>query len=197
MLKNEAMLCTVTIPAPTPIRSVSIANPLVASSEPEVPLTLDVAPQHAESPGALESEKQSLQQTCSIMQHAADQLSETCQALFCDHRDQIAQLAVEIARVVLMQKVLEGAYDIEAIVKETLSHATTREDVTIRVNPQDLPDCCAAQSRETDKAFVGLQFVADHSVGRAECVLESPRGVIQSMIDEHLHKIGEALKKTG
>jgi flagellar assembly protein FliH len=196
-MKNDAMFCTVTIPAPAPIGSVSIANHPAVFSGPEAPAVLDVAPQHTESQDALESQKQSLQQTCEIMQQAADQLSETCQALFRDHRDQIAQLAVEIARVVLMQKVLEGGYDIEAIVKETLSHSPTREDVTIRVNPQDLSDCCAAQSRETDKAFVGLQFVSDHSVGRAECALESPRGVIQSMIDEHLHKISEALKKTG
>jgi flagellar biosynthesis/type III secretory pathway protein FliH len=166
-------------------------------SSPETPEAPCVSPPHTESLEALESEKQSLQQTCQVMQKAADQLSETCQALFRDHRDQIAQLAVEIARVVLMQKVLEGAYDIEAIVKEALSHSPTCEDVTIRVNPQDLADCHAAQGRETDKAFVGVQFAADHGVGRAECVLESPRGVIQSLIDEHLHKIGEALKKTG
>ena len=197
MLKNNAMLCTVTLPATAPIGSVSIANHPVATPGAEAPLAQVAAPQHTESLEALEGQKKALQQTCQVMQQAADQLSETCQALFHDHRDQIAQLAVEIARVVLMQKVLEGAYDIEAIVKESLSHAPTREDVSIRVNPQDLADCCAAQSRETDKAFVGVQFVADHGVGRAECVLESPRGVIQSMIDEHLHKIGEALKKTG
>jgi flagellar biosynthesis/type III secretory pathway protein FliH len=191
------MDCTVTLPMPTAIGSVSIADHPVVPSESEVPVAQVVSPQSTESLAELGREKQSLEDTCQVLQHAADQLSQTCQALFSDHRDQIAQLAVEIARVVLMQKVLEGAYDIEAIVKESLSHAPTREDLTIRVNPQDLADCCAAQSRETDEAFAGLQFVADHGVGRAECVLESPRGVIQSMIDEHLCRIAEALKKTG
>ncbi len=191
------MLCTVTLPATAPIGSVSIADHSGATLGTEASGAQVVAPQHTESPEASKGQKQALQQTCQVLQQAADQLSETCRNLFHDHRDQIAQLAVEIARVVLMQKVLEGAYDIEAIVKESLSHAPTREDVSIRVNPADLADCCAAQGRETDKAFVGVQFVADHGVGRAECVLESPRGVIQSMIDEHLHKIGEALKQTG
>jgi flagellar biosynthesis/type III secretory pathway protein FliH len=131
------------------------------------------------------------------MQQAADQLSQTCQSLFRDHRDQIAQLVVEIAHRVLKKKVTEGAYDIEAIVKETLSHAPTLEDVTIRVNPVDLADCRAAQTGKKGEAVEGIQFVADPGVGRGECVLESPKGIIQSMIDEHLLQIGEALKKTG
>jgi flagellar biosynthesis/type III secretory pathway protein FliH len=191
------MFCTVTLPTPAAIGSVSIATDSVAPLDTELPVAQVVTPQHTESLADLEREKQSLEHTCQVLQHAADQLSQTCQTLFSDHRDQIAQLAVEIARVVLMQKVLEGGYDIEAIVKESLNHAPTREDLTIRVNPKDLADCSAAQSRKTGEAFAGLQFVADHAVGRAECVLESPRGVVQSIIDEHLHKIGEALKKTG
>ncbi|NQV32626.1 MAG: hypothetical protein HQ515_08035, partial [Phycisphaeraceae bacterium] len=160
------MVSTVTLPPAVAVGSVSIA-------------TRPVAPPLTESPAAPEHEKQALTQTCQIMQHAADQLSETCQALFSNHRDQIAHLAVEIARVVLMQKVLEGAYDIEAIVKESLTHAPTRENLTIRVNPEDLADCCAAQSGKAGEAFEGVQFVGDHGVGRAECVVESPRGIVQ------------------
>lgn len=191
------MVCTVTLPPATVIGSVSIANLCVAPSEAETTVVEVVTPPPTENLAALENEKHALTHTCQIMQQAADQLSETCQALFSNHRDQIAQLAVEIARVVLMQKVLEGAYDIEAIVKESLTHAPTREDLMIRVNPEDLADCCAAQSGKAGEVFEGIQFVADHGVGRAECVLESPRGIVQSMIDEHLYKIGEALKKTG
>ena len=191
------MLCTVTLPEPIAIGSVSIATDPAVVSGTEAVVDQVVTPQHTESLAALESERQSLKDMCQVMQRAADQLSQTCQTLIGDHRDQIAQLAVEIARTVLMQKVLEGAYDIEAIVKEALSHAPTREDVTIRVNPEDLADCSAAQSGKTGKPLAGVQFVADPGVGRAECVLESPKGIIQSMIDEHLHRIGDALKKTG
>ena len=191
------MVCTVTLPGPSTIGSVCIADPNVASSGIEGTAEQAEARVSAETLAELETQKVALQNTCQIMQDAADKLSQTCQTLFNDHRDQIAQLAVEIARVVLMQKTLDGEYDIEAIVKETLSHAPTQEDVTIRVNPQDLAGCLAAQGRKTDKAFEGIRFVSDDAVARAECVLESPRGIIQSMIEEHLQKIGEALKKTG
>lgn len=162
------------------------------------PVDQVVTAQQTQMTAEFEAQKESLQQTCQVMQQAADQLSKTCQALFHDHRDQIAQLAVEIARRVLRQQVMDGAYDIEAIVKEALSHAPTLEGVTIRVNPGDLADCRAAQTQKKGgEVFNGIQFVADPAVGRAECVLESPRGIIQSMIDEQLLQIGEALKKTG
>lgn len=191
------MVCTVTLPGSSTIGSVCIADRQAGSSGIEGPTEQAAAAVPAEALADLENQRLTLESACQVMQDAADKLSQTCQALFNDHRDQIAQLAVEIARVVLMQKTLEGAYDIEAIVKETLSHAPTQEGVTIRVNPQDLAACRSAQDRKTDKAFVGMRFVSDDAVGRAECVLESPRGIIQSMIEEHLHKIGEALRKTG
>lgn len=191
------MYCTVTLSAPAAIGSVSIADPNVVTSNVMVPEVQVVTVQQTQKMADLEAQRQSLDKTCRIMQQAADQLGQTCQALFHDHRDQIAQLAVEIARRVLMQKVLEGAYDIEAIVKEALSHAPTRDDVTIRVNPKDLPACRAAQTGQDGEPFQGVQFVADPVLGRAECVLESPKGIIQSMISEHLQQIGDALKKTG
>jgi flagellar biosynthesis/type III secretory pathway protein FliH len=190
------MLCTVTLSTPVVIGSVSIADPNAESLEAQAPEGLVVTAQQTQKIAELETQTDALQQTCQIMQQAADQLSQTCQTLFTDHRDEIAKLAVEIARTVLMQQVLEGAYDIEAIVKESLSHAPTRENLTIRVNPQDLADCRAAQAGDKTDSFAGVQFVADTTVGRAECVLESPKGIIQSLLDEHLNQIGEALKKT-
>ncbi len=173
-----------------------MADPNTESLEVQVPEEPVVTAQQTQKMAELEAQTHSLQQTGQIMQQAADQLSQTCQTLFTDHRDDIAKLAVEIARIVLMQQVLEGAYDIEAIVKKSLSHAPTRENLTIRVNPQDLAECCAAQTGDKTDSLVGVQFMADPTVGRAECVLESPKGIIQSLIDEHLHQIGEALKKT-
>ncbi len=192
MLKNNSTLCTVALSAPAAIGSVTIAEPGNMS----LGDTAQQTQMQMKMLADLETQKQTLQQTCQVMEAAASQLSQTCQDLFDDHKDQIAKLAVEIARTVLMQKVFEGAYDIEAIVKEALRHAPTQNDVTIRVNPLDLADCCAAQAGDSKETLGHLQFVADPDVGRADCVLESPKGIIQSMIDEHLHRIGEALKKT-
>ena len=94
-----------------------------------------------------------------------------------------------------MQKVEDGDYEIEAIVKETLTNAPGREDVVVRLNPQDLAQCHKAQEAEPAGALCGVKFVSDPNVGRAECVLENPKGIIESVIEQHLEKIGKALKK--
>ena len=39
-----------------------------------------------------------------------------------------------------------------------------------------------------------VRFVADPEIGRAECVVETPEGIVESTLDAHLSEIGEALK---
>ena len=94
-----------------------------------------------------------------------------------------------------MQKVEDGAYEIESIVKEALNNAPTRQDIVVHLNPEDLAHCQKAQQDEPDGALTGVKFVSDPNIGRAECLLESPKGIIESLINEHLERIGKALKK--
>ena len=112
-----------------------------------------------------------------------------------EHKDEIAKLSVEIARKVLMQKVENGDYEIESIVKEALNNAPTRQDLVVRLNPQDLEQLQKAQQEQPGGDLAGIKFVPDPDIGRAECLLESPKGIIESLIDKHLERVSEALKK--
>ncbi len=115
------------------------------------------------------------------------------------NKDEIAKLSVEIANKILMQKVQKGDYQIESIVKEALQKAPTRQDVVVHLNPEDLSQCqsrcTSGQQDDPGSALASIKFVADQSVGRAECLLETPKGIIKSFIDEHMERISEALKK--
>ena len=123
-------------------------------------------------------------------------LNESCAGIFREHKEEIARLSVEIARKILTQKVNDGDYEIESIVKEALGHAPSRHDIVVHLNPDDLPRCLKAQQdNEQGVALAGIEFVADASIGRAECLIESPKGIIKSLIDEHLDRIGKALRK--
>ena len=94
-----------------------------------------------------------------------------------------------------MQKVQEGDYEIESIVKESLNNAPTRQDVVVHLNPEDLPRIQQLQADGADTALTGLKFVADANIGRAECTLETSKGIIESLIDAHLEQIAKALQK--
>ena len=121
-------------------------------------------------------------------------LNQFYDRLFAEHKEEIARLSVEIARKILMQKVQDGDYEIESIVKEALKNAPTRQDVVVHLNPEDHLLCQKAQQDEPNGSFAGIKFVSDQNIGRAECLLETPKGIIVSLIDEHLERIGKALE---
>jgi flagellar biosynthesis/type III secretory pathway protein FliH len=142
-----------------------------------------------------EREKAGISQLCRTLEALVAKLNEFYESLFAQHKDQIARLSVEIAGKILLHKIQQGDYEIESIIKESLKNAPTRHDVVVHLNPQDLPRIQKLQQENADGALAGLKFVADSNIGRAECLLETPKGIIESMINEHLEQIAKALEK--
>ncbi len=143
----------------------------------------------------LQTQKNLYGEICRALEGAAGKLNRFHDEAVAGHKAEIAGLSVEIARKILTQKVTDGDYEIEAIVREALANAPAHEDIVMHVNPQDLAACQKAWQDEGSGAPSGVKFVADQNMGRAECVLESPKGIIKSLIDEHLEQISKALKK--
>ena len=133
---------------------------------------------------------------CDTLQGAVSRVNQFCEDLVAGHSEaNHARLSTEIARKVIMRNINDGDYQIETIVAETLKNAPGVDDVVIRLNPQDLTECQNLQ-QDTASSLAGVELLADPGIGRGECVLESPKGIIKSLIDEHLERIGNALAKT-
>jgi flagellar biosynthesis/type III secretory pathway protein FliH len=88
----------------------------------------------------------------------------------------------------------EGEYEIESIIKEAISNSPTRQDIVVRLNPDDLSQYEQLREKESSADLAGVKFVPDANIGRAECVLETPKGIIESLIEQHLEQVGKALK---
>jgi flagellar biosynthesis/type III secretory pathway protein FliH len=143
----------------------------------------------------LQAQKAVFSQACQALNVAVAKLNQFYDELFAGQREEIARLSIEIARKVLMKKVQDGDYQIESIVKEALKNAPTRQDVVVHLNPEDRILCQKAQQDEPNGALAGIKFISDPNIGRAECLLETPKGIVESLIDEHLERIGKALEK--
>ena len=141
------------------------------------------------------SQKETFKQACLTLNNVVDKLNQFCVKLFTEHKTEIAKLSVEIARKVLVQKIENGDYKIESIIQEALGNVPDRQDVVVHLNPEDMECCRKAQQDEPDGIFAGIRFVSDPKIGRAECLLESPKGIIESRINEHLEEITKALYK--
>ena len=143
----------------------------------------------------LEAQKAVFSQACQALNGVISKLNQFCDKLYAEHREEIARLSVEIARKILMHKVENGDYEIESIVKEALNNAPNGQDVIVHLNPEDIEKCKKAQQDEPGSVLAGIKLIPDPNIGRAECLLESPKGIIKSLIDDNLERIGKALEK--
>jgi flagellar biosynthesis/type III secretory pathway protein FliH len=149
----------------------------------------------AQAAESLKVRNEDLTQVLEALQDAVSKINDFHKSVVERTKEQIAKLAVEIARKILMQKIQEGDYEIESLVKEALEHAPAHKDVVVRLNPQDLVECQKAQQDDGFGTFSGIKLVADANIGRAECVVESPKGVVESLIEQHVERIAKALER--
>lgn len=144
----------------------------------------------------LKQQKALYEQACQSIQSIAAKLNQFYDEMFAGHKDEIAKLSVEIARKVLMQKVQDGEYEIEPIIKEAIKSSPTQQDLVVHLNPSDMAAHEKAMQDNGNETFAGIKFVADQNIGPAECMLESPKGIIESKINDHLDQIAKTFKNT-
>jgi len=155
----------------------------------------------------LQAERDRLVQAGKALTSGLAELSRLREEMIRQSEQQLLELALEIARKVLMQEIQAGRYEIDPIVKEALLHVPTGQDVIVHLHPDDWSACQMAReevpgsrpaglgaSEASSAAAGGVQFVADPGVRRGECLLETSEGVVESVVDNHLADIGEALK---
>jgi flagellar assembly protein FliH len=152
----------------------------------------DLSVRHAAD---LERQKTEIAQLFQALKRLVDELNQFYKEMLDKHKEEIASLSVEIANKVLMQKVQKGDYRIESIITEALKNAPTCQDVVVHLNPEDMTQYQKLKQNSIGDTLEGIKFVADPNVGRAECMLDTPKGIIKSFIEQHLEQIKEALAK--
>jgi len=140
--------------------------------------------------------KERLDGVCRALENAADKLEQTSVRMFASCNSHIAHLAVEIASRILAGQIGRGDYNIENIVAEALSSVPAGKQTILRLNPADVEALTKNISLMPDLAARNLQLVPDAAVGPAQCVLETPDGIIEYLIEEHLKQIESALSNT-
>jgi len=139
-------------------------------------------------------QKSEISRLCQTLNGLVIRLNQFYDGLFTRHKEAIAKLSVEIARKVLVQKVQDGDYRIEEIVKEAITNAGSHKDIVVHLNPKDFEEYQKLQKEADSSALEGLELVPDSSIGAAQCRIESPKGTIESLIEQHLERIGKALE---
>ena len=143
----------------------------------------------------LDREKAELARARQALTEAPTQFDRHREQLFREAENQLLDLAVEIARKVLMQEIQAERHQVEPIVTEALKNLPARQQVVVHLNPRDLARCEIAEKADDAANSESIRFLADPSVSPAQCVLETPEGTVDSNMDMHLQAISEALKQ--
>lgn len=175
---------------PGPVKSARIVVPAELVSphtDPGKPSATDDIPAvHME----LDRLRMQLQQACKMVEDLAAKVADSYQQMVGSYKQQIARLAVEIARKIISKKISEGDYDMETIIAGALEKAPVKQSLAVHVNPKDLEICMQIKHQ-------GLTFIADPDLRPAECIVESPKGLVKCLIDEQLAKIQYVLETAG
>lgn len=132
------------------------------------------------------------------LQAAGRQFAQRQTEFFQAAEAQLLDLAVEIARKILAQEIDAEKYKIDPIVTEALSSVSSRGEMVVRLNPADLAQCALAESsgkqEDGQENIEGIRFLADPTINRAECVIETVHGVVTSSVEHQLAEISQAFK---
>ena len=177
---------TAIIKLPRPPTGLGIERPGAGPTEPAPP----PAPP-APDPQVV-AQRASLAMARTALESAAAQLRALQAEIVKESEQQLMELAMDIARKVLMQEIQAQRYEIDPIVKEALSRVGPRREVVVHLNPGDLTRCTEARIQDGESEGE-LQFVADASVLPAHCRIETPQGTVQSTPEAHLESLALAL----
>jgi len=144
---------------------------------------------------ALHADREALARAKAALLSALEQTAKLKESVIRSAERQIVQLAVDVARKVLMQEIQAGRYEIDPIVQAALGQMPGRQEVVVHLNPDDFQRCGQVPQGEQDDPPTGVRFVADPSIQPAECLLEAPQGIVKSAVEEHLGEIAAALRE--
>jgi flagellar assembly protein FliH len=132
---------------------------------------------------------------CGTLSEIAGALKNTYQEIVDSQAEHIIRLSVGIAEKILLKEISAGNYDIKKIVAHALKAAPSQQDVVVRVNPEDLRLLDEKSSKQDAQLPTNIQLVADPAVGKAQCIIETDKGMIECCIDEHLEQIRKSLEE--
>ena len=140
----------------------------------------------------LDAEQNGMRSARAALENAVAQLQQIRQQFLAEAEGQLLTLSLEIARKVLMQEIQAERYQIDPIVQEARRRVPASADVTVLLHPDDLSRCRLAQDQQDPDAPRSVRLQADPSIRRAECLLQTVGGPVQSAVDEHLAEIADA-----
>ena len=132
-------------------------------------------------------------------QDLLDKAAEERQSIIAGSEDEIVQLAVTVARKIISHELAVNPDTIVDIVKRAIDKTGDREELTVRVNPENLESTINAQEdiSLSSKGIRKLKILADSTVAPGGCVVETQSETVDARVERQLSEIEQALMEVG
>ncbi len=175
------------------VRPVRLEN----SFEPEYEPAPEVATgsQGPTAPGEPDIEGEQMARVRHLLHDLTTQLAHDKQRLLDELRPHVVRLAISIARRIVAAEISQDRRIIERTVKAALDELACEGESHVRVHPSDRP--LVERVLATDETILGqfcdLRVIADPSIERGGCVVESAHGIIDADIPTQFAQIQKTL----
>ena len=173
---------------------------VVAESPAEPEIDIEALEKEAYEKGLAEGKAQTekkLAQATKAVSDAAKKLSTQSETIMRRSADDMLELVMAIAERVIHIALDEHKDAIVKIVQQTIDAAVQAEEFHIRVNPDDVQVL-----NEHKPLFIAslsglrnIEFIADGSLSRGGCMLDSPSGRVDATLETQLNEIFSHLKE--
>ncbi|MDD5135335.1 MAG: FliH/SctL family protein [Phycisphaerae bacterium] len=140
-------------------------------------------------------EKQQITQDCELAASIVSALQKFSSETIQQYKDQVLNLAVKIAEKIIAVNIKQENYNLAGIITETLNCAPQAKEITVFLDNDDLQRVNQLQKQGDLWEFPSVVFKADPALNKAECRVETPKGTVNYIIEEHLEKINKALEQ--
>jgi flagellar assembly protein FliH len=156
--------------------------------------------------GCQEAEKAALEaadrKIAAVMNRYAEAILEigrVKRVLHAQAEREVVKLALEVAKKIVCREVQADPEIIQALVRIALGHVATKSPVTLHLNPADYNFMLernggAARCNSGDREMV---LVADRSVDRGGCLIETDCGDIDARIEEKFREVEHSFWGSG
>jgi len=121
------------------------------------------------------------------------------QRLLAGMQHDVVALALDVARKVIHREIGQSPEIVAEICSRALTRLVSARALEVRIHPEDLPVVEDRREVLAANAVAGanLEFVADWSVERGGCVIESESGRVDARLDTQLAALEKALLEEG
>lgn len=146
---------------------------------------------------ALEDGKLKLVPVLETFQQKINELVELKKKVFTESEEEILELSLSLASRVISQEVRTQKDLILGVIKTATKKILGREQIVIRINPEDMQFVLQNKPKFKDefKDIKQVSFKEDTSIGKGGCVIDTEYGSISAILDEEFDQMAKHLRR--